>query len=373
MKLYRWIKIGREIVYLFALFGLAAVSLRAQDASVISQERFIRITPVYQSFDSDTFSEASQTGAVIELYVPFNRQTALFLRTGQASFKANSFPGLSGFGDTQLSAQYYLIDSHILIQATVNLPTGKQKLSTEEFKSSIALGHSYYDFKIPNMGQGLNAAPGVSWAGPVSDKLVLGVGTAYQINGSFQPLADFDGKYKPGNEWLITGGVDYQLSAVSTLSADLIVSLYGTDKFDTTEVYKSGTKLVASLQYQRYFGFNHLQLLARYRSRAKSFSVSGGELVAEAEKTYPDYLFLSGQYTLRMNQETRLGMFLENRHFLHIVALESLNLVGVGLAPAYQAGSRLTLLGRLKYQTGSFKSGDKMTGLVVSAGVKYVF
>ncbi len=359
--------------WIAAVLILGIGSLWAQDASVISQERFVRITPVYQSWNSEQFTDASQMGAGLEVYLPFNRQTALFVRTGQANFKTETMSRLSGFGDTQLSAQYYLIDDHILFQMTVNLPTGKSKLSLEEFYSSIALGQSYYDFRLPNMGQGLNLTPGVSWAKPVSDNLMLGLGTAYQLSGSFQPLEDLDGKYKPGNEWLITGGIDYQFSPISTLSADLIISIYGTDKFDTTQVYKSGNKLVASVQYQHYFGFNLLQLLARYRSRAKSLSVRGGELVQESEKTNPDYFFLSGQYTLRLNPQTNLRLLLDDRYFFNIVVLESLNLIGVGVAPIYQAGMNLTLLGRIKYQTGSFKTGEKMDGLEVSAGLKYAF
>ncbi|HDQ45835.1 MAG TPA: hypothetical protein ENN17_10125 [bacterium] len=370
---YRWKSSGCRILQTLLFFSLVPGTVRAQDATVISRERYVRIAPVYQSYASDTLADASQLGISMELYMPFGRQTAFLIKTGQARFETAGLPGLSGFGDTQLAMQYYLPDRYLLFQMTVNLPTGKQQLTIEEFRSSIALGHSYYDFRMPNMGQGLNLIPGVSWAGPLNENLMLGLGAACQISGSFQPLMNRDAKYNPGNEFLITGGADYRFSDIASLSADLIVSFYGTDEYDTARVYKSGTKIVASMQYQRYAGFNHLRILARYRSRTKSLSVIEGKLVEEAEKTYPDYLIVSGQYTLRMNPQTSLAVLLENRHFFNIAALKSLNLVGIGLTPMYQMGPRIALLGRLRYQTGAFRTGEKMSGIEVSAGIKYAF
>jgi hypothetical protein len=356
------------------LFILAHGIARAGDAPLISQQPYVRLNLSYQSWQSDTIVNSSEMVTPLEVYYPLNRQTAFILRSSQGSFKGDGLTTLSGFGDTQLTTLYHLMDSNVLFQLGVNLPTGRSPLSWEQFQSSILLGQTCWAYQLPNFGQGLNISPGVSWAKPVSEQTVIGLGLAYQFSGSYQPLSDDDRKYNPGDEVLVTGGVDYQFDKITALSLDLILSLYATDKYDTSEVYKSGNKIVATFQFQRYFGVNHLQLMGRYRSRTKSQSVSGGVFVEDEEKTYPDQLHALARYTLRQNPKIRITLIGEAQYFFNMAAFESLSLVGAGVAPRYQLSPKTILTGRLKFTTGFFKGYTKtITGVEIAAGLEYSF
>ncbi|NQT26016.1 hypothetical protein HQ585_11715 [candidate division KSB1 bacterium] len=363
-NVYKWITI----------FILASGIVQAQNASLISQQPYVKLNLSYQSWQSEAIINSSEIVTPLSIYYPMNRQTAFMLRSSQGSFKGDGLSNLSGLGDTQLTALYHLIDSNILFQLGVNLPTGQSPLTWEQFQSSIQLGQIHYGYRLPHFGQGLNISPGVSWAKPINEQTVLGLGAAFQLSGSYQPLADFDQKYNPGNEILLTGGVDYQFDKITALSFDLILSFYGTDEYDTTEVYKSGNKIVATLQFQKYFGVKHLHLMARFRSRTKSQSVSGGILVQDEEKTYPDQLQALARYTLRMNPKTRIVLIGEAQYFFNMIEMESLSLIGIGVSPRYQVSPKAILTGRLKLNTGFFKGYSKtMGGVEVAAGMEYFF
>lgn len=363
-------------IHTWGSFFILACGLSAQSntASLISQQPYARLNLSYQSWQSEMIINSSEIATPLEIYYPMNRQTAFMLRSSQGAFKGEDLSDLSGFGDTQLTALYHLSDNNILLQLGLNLPTGKSPLTREQFQSSMLLGQTFYGYRLPNFGQGLNLSPGISWANPVSDQLILGLGLAYQLSGTYQPLSEDDRKYNPGNEILLTGGVDYQFDKITALSFDLILSFYGTDKFDTTEVYKAGNKIVATLKFQKYLGMNHLQLMGRFRSRTKSQSVSGGELVEDEYKTHPDQLHALARYTLRRNPKTRITLIGEAQYFFNMIDLESLSLVGVGVSPRHRLSPNTILSGRLKFSTGFFKGYSKsIRGVEVAAGLEYYF
>lgn len=360
------------IVFLLILICVFR-SAEAQNVSIISQERFVKISPTYQSWRSDLLPDPSAFTSPIVFYMPINAQMAVNMYTNQTRFQADQMSGLSGLGDMQISLHYHLPESNLLFQMSANLPTGKRTLSLDEFQSSMVLGQNYLGFNMPSLGQGLNFTPGVSWAKRMGDNMILGLGAALQYSGAFQPLVDLDSKYSPGIALLITGGIDYQFDAVTALSCDMVFSTFGKDKFDSLEVYQSGNKLVASVQFQKYMGFNHLRVFARYRSRAKSLSVRGGELVKESEKSYPDYFLLFGQYTYRVNPQTNIGALIENRYFFNMPGLKTLDVVVLGAAPAHRLNSRITLTGHIKFMFGAFDAGDGVRGLDLSLGLKYTF
>src|SRR5690606_28120510 len=115
-------------------------------------------------------------------------------------------------------------------------------LSSEEFRTSVLLSQHVYGFRVPVLGQGFNAAPGLTVAVPVSDRVVVGVGFAYQYRGAFEPLDD-GRSYDPGDEVLVTGGLDAALSDTWTISGDASYALYQTDRLDDEDRYRSGTKV----------------------------------------------------------------------------------------------------------------------------------
>jgi hypothetical protein len=231
------------------------------------------------------------------------------------------------------------------------------------------LSANIFNFQVPNFGQGFNISPGLTWAAPVRDNFVLGLGASYQYKGSFKPVAGLTGDYNPGDEVLLTGGLDLRLNETTTLSSDLIFTLYSMDKIGDTEIFAAGNKLVANAQFRKYFDFNELWLFARYRSSAKNDLAAGGQLVTEDEKTTPDQIELLGHYQARFTRRFSMRFLAEGRVYQDTPVFDGVKLFGGGLAPVFLLSPNFQVLGHFKYLTGGFDGGARLSGLEVGVGM----
>jgi hypothetical protein len=355
---------------------LIAGSLSAEDDYVISQQGFFRLRGIHQSYTIGSDSSLNEFSTPIEIYWPISRETSLFIYTSYADVTGQNMTGISGLSDTQISWNYYLEDQNLVFNLGLGMPTGKATLSAEEFTTSLYISQHYWNFTVPNFGQGFNLSPGVTWAQPLSDAAVMGLGLSYQIRGGFIPTTDAEAVYKPGNELLLTGGMDIRLGTLSTLTADLIFTSYGSDTYtDTVEVYKSGSKLVTGIQFKTYFGYDILSLLFRYRSRSKNqmLDSDGSGLVTESMKTAPNQMELSGHYRHRHSAAFFMSYGIEGRFYEETDVYKGSNLIGIALDPELKLSDKSRLFGQLKYWTGSYSTDVSLSGLEIGIGWMYLF
>ena len=88
---------------------------------------------------------------------------------------------------------------------------------------------------------------------PVGDALVVGAGVAYQYRGQFAPRENAS-EYDPGEELLVTGGLDYKLSPRAAVSADLTYATYGEDDWGGVKL-SAGSRVTATAQVLTGAGF----------------------------------------------------------------------------------------------------------------------
>jgi hypothetical protein len=338
------------------------------DNYIISQQGFIRLQGIQQSYSVEDY-KISEFSAPFEIYWPVSRETSLNLTTSYAGASETGSENLSGLSDTQISWNYFLENQNLVLNAGISLPTGKATLSNEAFITSMAIGEHYWNFIVPNFGQGFNISPGLTWALPLADAAVAGLGMAYQIRGGFIPIDGLDGVYKPGNELLLTGGLDFRVGSLSTMSWDLVFTLYGSDTYDDEEVYKSGNKVVTSFQYKTWFGSHSLTLEARYRSKGKNqyLPATGTALTEETEKTYPDQYDLFVQYRHQYRRTMYVTYGLEGRFYQELL-YPGLNLYGLVIMPELSVSGKTSLIGSLKIWTGSFSDNRSLSGFEAGAG-----
>jgi hypothetical protein len=271
---------------------------------------------------------------------------------------------------------YYLEDKNVLLSLGGGLPTGKKELSLEEFATSVMVSQSAFNFQVPIFGQGFNLSPGFTWANPLNEKTVLGLGASYQLKGAYLPIKGMSENYDPGDEILMTGGLDYQISDVEALSFDLTVNLYGKDKVGDLEVYKSGTKIMAATQYKKYIGYDMLWWFGRYRSRAKS-DIYASASTSASVKTQRDEFESVGMYKKRLDPKTSLTYIAEARYFFKTDLIASAYQAGVGILPEKQVSPTTKLQGRVKLYVGKENSippeGKTVIGIEVGAGLEYAF
>jgi hypothetical protein len=361
---------------------LAAVVLTAyaeENPDIIPQQGRIGIGGVYQSWKTGDDIKITEFSIPLEVYYPMNRRLSFGFFLGQGSANGEvygtSLKSLSGITDAQVNVNYYLEDKNILLSLGGNLPTGKRELSSGEYMTSVWLSQNFYNYQVPMFGQGFNLSPGFTWAKPVNDKTVLGFGASYQFKGGYLPVEGMtkDEEYKPGNEFLLTGGADYQISEISAASFDLTVTLFGRDKAGDAEIYKAGTKVMAAVQYKQYFNYDLLWLFGRFRSRAKSDLYTPSKT---SVKTQRDEFESMATYKKMINKTTFLSYCLEARYFFRTGAILSAYQGGGGVLPEFQVSPKTKLQGRFKILLGkdnNFTSSQSVFGFEIGAGMEYAF
>jgi hypothetical protein len=215
--------------------------------------------------------------------------------------------------------------------------------------------------------------PGIAWVFPVDEGVVLGLGGSYQYKGKYTPRTGID-DYKPGDEILLTGGVDIRLTETSSFSTDLVFTMYGTDKIGDEEVFAAGNALSANIQYKQYFRENELWFFLRYRSKARNEVASATGLVTESERIEPNRFEFLAQYRVIFNSRFSTRFLGEVRIFEETGSeFSGAKLFGVGVAPVLTLPSGLNFPGRVKFQIGSEKGSQNITGIEVGIGVGYTF
>lgn len=357
------------------LLVMSASFAFGQDDSpdVISKQGRVRVSAGYQSWSIPDIASLSEFHFPVEAYYPLDRNAGMSVFLGGASASGLHFEDLSGITDAQVSANYYLEDRNLLLNLGIGLPTGKRELTTDEFATSIGLSNSFFNYRVPVLGQGFSVSPGITWATPLNDQTVLGLGASYQHKGGYVPVKGMK-TYKQGAELLLTGGIDYQTSEVSAVSLDLTVTVYGKDVYDDADMMKSGTKVMAAGQYKRYIGYDLLWLFGRFRSRGKSVIYVPG---TDAQfKMQRDEFETVARYRRRLNPRTALNYSAEARYFFKTDAISQGYQAGVGFGPERQVSPEMKLKGEVKVLRGrdySLHDTKWLTGFEIAGGMEYSF
>jgi len=355
---------------------IAISNSAAQDEqSTGRRDDLIRLMPIYQRWSQGKGSEFSQFSVPVYVRLGFGRRLSMAMRGSQATASGGNVQKLSGVTDTQLS--FFYSAANFIFNLGFNFPSGKRALTYDEFLTTSLLSLSHYNFQTPSYGQGFNASPGFTWAWPLSKKFAVGLGASYQYKGKFKPLTLID-NYDPGEEILLTGGLDWRMGETAKFAVDLIYTLYGKDKIDTSVVFAAGNRLVTHAQFRQNFGFDEIFLFARYLSRGKNSLAVGGALLPEDKKSAPNQIEIIGQYFHRFNRGFASGFLMEGRYFTKPPAITFLSSAGIsifgfGVTPEFSLAPGWRIPLRLKYLFGNAPGGQKISGVEAGVGLALSF
>ena len=360
------------LILILVAWSVRGASSQIPGAQQNNRQGSLTVFPVFQRWSVQDGNAFSETSVEFSLFQPIGRQTTISLRGAGAS-AGGDITSLSGLADAQLAIQHRLEKQHLVLSLGFNLPSGHKELTSDEFQTSLLLSNRFFDLQTPNFGTGLNINPGVIWAFQMSENVVLGLGGSYQYKGKFKPLEGL-GDYDPGDEFLLTAGMDVAPGSTETASVDIVFTAYGKDKLDGEEVFASGNKVVANLQYRKYYDYDQLRVLARYRTRARNEFAVGSSLVAEPEKTDPDEFDLVGSYTIWFSESVSMGVLGEGRFYqVTAASFPGKNLFGIGVTPVFAVSSAIKIPSRLKFQFGSLDGGSSVSGIEIGAGVEVMY
>lgn len=362
----------RILIVILSLLPVAGAGAQPGEFFLTAQRQPVQVSvsSLYQRYQDDA-QLIEQVSFPLFVIVPIGSRLGLSVSAGGGAAGGTEAEGealerLAGFADAQVGLSYHqrIGGGSIVANLGANLPSGKRELSPQEFATSILLSQNFYDFRLPTMGQGFSIAPGFIVAFPVGERLAVGGGVAYQVKGAFTPISTAAAEYDPGDELVLTGGLDVRLAETAALSADLSYTRYGADAFGGESYYEAGDRVMAILQYLSYQGFNELRVLARYSSRARGTLPSvGGGLVTEEQRTVPDQGRLSISYRRRTNRAMYLGLLVQGRFYDETAAFSQKQLLDLGFLPELRITEEASLVTRFIYTLGSFSGLEAGVGL----------
>ena len=350
-----------------------SINIYPQSISAENQNRSsLRIIPFYQNWQGSDETKIEQYSSRLLVNYYIDRSIRVSLQSGYASSKALDNK-LNGVSDMQFSINYKLRKFNTAFDAGINLPTGKEGIDNEKFPSSILLSQEVFGMKIPLLGQGTNIFAGIIWAKEIIDNVAIGLGASYQIKGKYNPIAGDNTVYKPSNELLLSGGLDFRINKKTTLSGDVIGIFYGKDKLNNTPVFSAGTRTIFNLIFRQYYGHNNLVVFLRYRRSAVD-ELMNVENIISTEKINPNSFMSFINFRHYISRRLFLLYSIEGRFYQKTAApFSGYEVYGIGISPNIYLSSNIILPVTLKYYIGNSEGLPSIHGFESSLGLSVTF
>ena len=370
-------KIKNFIVYVSVSLLLVGV-LGAQTAGTSFQRNSEFMTGAYfQKWSARGSQSVSEWVLPVSYILPLNRQLTFHLMNAPTHANSNfTDKSLSGFIDTRFNASYVMMEEKLMLSGGVSLPTGNSRLEGDQSILSAFLADDALGFRVPTLGQGLDFKVNLAYATQVGG-FVFGGGIGYLRKGEFQPLKNSEVQYKPGDEMTATFGLDKSFEMgenPAKILLDVTYTLYGKDKLDDSEIFKSGNRLRVELR--SLFKLSSVDLLLYLRERTKGKNEKGlRSLTKESLNSNGNQLELGTITFLPMGETFRLkGLFDTKIYSKNAYKQNGAFILGVGSGFQFRLSDHFTIDTQFKYLTGSLKNttaggdiSEKITGLEAGA------
>ncbi|MGA9292605.1 MAG: hypothetical protein WCE54_06845 [Ignavibacteriaceae bacterium] len=338
----------------------------------------VNIMPVFEAWSISGSTHFSEFSNIVSVgYYP-SHNTSISLRSKYAAV-GGDLNSLNGLSDSQISLRHSLSKYNLILTAGINIPSGKTKLSANQFETVRFISQDLFGMRTPNFGEGTNVILGASWIHQLSDNYVAGLGASYQIKTEYQPLSGFSDKYKPANEISVTGGLDIKLSDTQTLTGDIMSVFFGNDKVNGNEVFSSGNMTVFDAVYKQYFGFNGLSAILLYSIVSEKYY--GSDIFTdnisstlESLKLNPNKFYFGINFVQRFSVKYSLGYGIFTSIYEKTASFFSdYTVYGFNLNPDIKISSQLNIPVYLRYSRGSAPSKPDISSFSFGAGIGILF
>ncbi|MBN2413008.1 hypothetical protein JXQ31_15075 [candidate division KSB1 bacterium] len=286
---------------------------------------------------------------------------------------------LGGLSDTRIRGHYLTENEKFLYTFGIVLPTGKNSLNAEEFNVANALTIHAFDFKVPNLGQGMDINLGVATAFEYGEYIV-GAGLSYLKKNNYKPFNDFDFDYLPGDEYTFTAGAERNITLFgkdSRVTGDAVFTIYESDKGNDEKIFKSGSRLL--LQTSAFIKFSNFDMLVFLREKIKGKNKTGiGDAFEKERKNRNGNEFeISGQALLpAQNGRQIIGLLDIKLYGNNQYNTGGATLFGLGGGYRMKINEQLFLDGSLRFYFGSITNASESTGITgikLNGGIRYYF
>ena len=240
---------------------LVAGSLEAQDrAGVRAGAQYVQY-----KLGGSLDQTISEFAVPIFVVVPVTRMLTVDVGTAWATSEVKATSGTStitGFTDTQVRTNLSLGTDALILTAGVNIPTGRETATVDEFDAATRIGSDLLSFPITNMGTGFGGTGGLAFARSLGN-WNLGLGASVRMTQAYRPLrfaADSTLRYQPGNEYRARIGADRTLGS-GMLAFGFTFSTFGRDSV-ANSVYNSGDRYIGQVAWSTQLGTGSMSVVA---------------------------------------------------------------------------------------------------------------
>jgi hypothetical protein len=221
--------------------GLAAQSLTGVTGSFFETYEFLDPSVL-------GIERVSLATVPIGARVPVIDRVALELRSAFAYGAMTRTDGsevtLSGLTDSELRADVEVVRNVLTISAAALLPTGESTQTLEEAELAGLIAADLLPFRISNWGSGGGAAMVSTVTVPVGE-FGFGISAGYTMGQEFEPLAEDEIAYRPGDEIRVRMVIDRDFGSSSKASLIVGGRTYQEDELSGAGVYQPGDRFEA--------------------------------------------------------------------------------------------------------------------------------
>ncbi len=367
----------------FAALALLALPFGAAEAQ---QSLFPRASVMggieakqYSFGDDSEVDHIRQIALPIAVGIPIGKRASFDIGSYYAttSIKAGATDeSTSGFTDTQLKLSYVFGSDALVASVAVNLPTGQEKTSQEEFVTGASASSAFFLFPVNSYGTGTSVTPGLAGATTVG-AWNLGLAASVRWSAEYHPFEGdslADAKYQPGLETRIRIGAD-RLMGRSRFQIGGTFSTFATDElrgggFGNGE-YEPGNRFLADIGFLTPVSSGSVNLYAwnyhRVSTRGDDDSGAGGK---------ENIFSLGANGSFPLGSRASLEPMADARFWSPETG--SGTLVGFGTGVRFQVSNALTLVPAARAEFGSIKASDdgdsaSIKGWALSALLRYAF
>lgn len=155
---------------------------------------------------------------------------------------------LSGLTDTEIRANFEVLRDMLTVSAAFLAPTGQSSQTFEESEISGLVASDLLPFRISNWGSGGGAGVVTSFTAPIGD-FGFGLSAGYTVGQEFEPIADDELAYRPGDEFRVRMAIDRNFGSSSKASLVLGAQVYQEDEVSGASVFEPGNRYEAVGSY----------------------------------------------------------------------------------------------------------------------------
>lgn len=351
--------VGGLMVGLFVgLFGpMHEVRAQAEGPSLRSADRAIRVAldPAYQYYETEEGRMLTEFSSQLTTFVPIGDRFSVRAGLGYAQMGGDNLPQVTGLTDARGAFTYAQPagDGSVVMTLEVNAPTGKTGLTQRELDVARLVSQNFYDFRVTSYTRGFSVAPRVTWALPLTDRLAVGIGASYQHQRGFQPRADVQQDYVPGDGVRINGGFDYKVAEGSAVGLDVSFRRYGSDELGGNPQFKAGNQYSGTARYLTRSGFTTVRAVVRYASWEESefgYAIGG----PQRGHVLPAHGMALGSYETRLSDDMRLTARVSGHWYGETVQSGSKVFGRLYVAPSFAIGENTQIVPHGTASYGSY-------------------